>query len=143
LKSPKAIDVVRKLVESADILVENFRPGVMARLRLDYASLREINPKLIYCAISGYGQTGPSSELAAYAPAIHAASGYDIAHLAYQPGRERPDNCGIYIADVLSGTFAFGAIMSALVQRQQTGRGQMIDVSMQEAMLALLLGEVQ
>ena len=72
---------------SADILVENFRPGVMRRLKLDYGSLQQLNPKLIYCSISGYGQTGPSAELPAYAPVIHAASGYDMAHLSYQPGR--------------------------------------------------------
>ena len=69
-----------------------------------------LNPKLIYCSISGYGQTGPSAELPAYAPVIHAASGYDMAHLAYQPGRSRPDYCGIYHADVVTGTYAFGAI---------------------------------
>ncbi len=143
LKQPAAQDIVRRLLATTDVLVENFRPGVMRRFGLDYAALCEIHPALIYCAISGYGQTGPSSDLAAYAPAIHAASGYDLAHLAYQPGRERPDNCGIYIADVLSGTYAFGAIMTALLQRQQTGRGQMIDVSMLESMLTLLLGEVQ
>ena len=91
LKSPDAIKIVRRLVASADILVENFRPGVMRRLKLDYGSLRELNPKLIYCSISGYGQTGPSAELPAYAPVIHAASGYDMAHLSYQPGRSRPD----------------------------------------------------
>jgi CoA:oxalate CoA-transferase len=143
LKSPKAIDVIHKLVASADILVENFRPGVMRRLKLDYASLREINPKLIYCSISGYGQTGPSSELAAYAPVIHAASGYEMAHLAYQPGRSRPDYCGIYHADVFSGTQAFGAISAALYQRCGTGQGQHIDVSMLESMLGLTLNEVQ
>ncbi len=143
LKQPAAQDVVRRLLRTTDVLVENFRPGVMRRFGLDYTALSERQPALIYCAISGYGQTGPSSDLAAYAPAIHAASGYDMAHLAYQPGRERPDNCGIYVADVLSGTFAFGAVMTALLQRGQTGRGQMIDVSMLEAMLTLLLGEVQ
>jgi len=143
LKRAEAQDIVRRVLRDTDVLVENFRPGVMRRFGLDYAALAEANPALIYCAISGYGQTGPSSGLAAYAPAIHAASGYDMAHLAYQPGRERPDNCGIYIADVLSGTFAFGAVMAALVQRQATGRGQMVDVSMQEAMLGLLLGETQ
>jgi CoA:oxalate CoA-transferase len=143
LKQPAAQEIVRRLVANTDVLVENYRPGVMRRFGLDYAALGEINPALIYCAISGYGQTGPSSDLAAYAPAIHAASGYDIAHLAYQPGRDRPDNCGIYVADVLSGTYAFAAVMTALLQRQQTGRGQMIDVSMLESMLSLLLGEVQ
>jgi crotonobetainyl-CoA:carnitine CoA-transferase CaiB-like acyl-CoA transferase len=143
LKQPAAQDIVRRLLKTTDVLVENFRPGVMRRFGLDYGALGKSYPALIYCAISGYGQTGPSSDLAAYAPAIHAASGYDIAHLAYQPGRDRPDNCGIYVADVLSGTYAFGAVMTALLHRQQTGRGQMIDVSMLESMLTLLLGEVQ
>jgi crotonobetainyl-CoA:carnitine CoA-transferase CaiB-like acyl-CoA transferase len=143
LKSPQGIDAVRRLVTSADILVENFRPGVMHRLRLDYATLRALNPKLIYCSISGYGQTGPSAELPAYAPVIHAASGYDMAHLSYQPGRSRPDYCGIYHADVLTGVYAFGAISAALYQRAVTGSGQHIDVSMLESMLSLTLNELQ
>jgi crotonobetainyl-CoA:carnitine CoA-transferase CaiB-like acyl-CoA transferase len=131
------------LVASADILVENFRPGVMRRLKLDYGSLQALNPKLIYCSISGYGQTGPSAELPAYAPVIHAASGYDMAHLSYQPGRGRPDYCGIYHADVLTGVYAFGAISAALYQRHSSGHGQHIDVSMLESMLSLTLNEVQ
>ena len=143
LKEPGAVEIIRRLVANADVLVENFRPGVMARFGLGYPSLAALNPRLIYCAISGYGQTGPSSELAAYAPAIHASSGYDMAHLVYQEGRERPDNCGIYTADILSGTFAYGAIATALVQRHAAGQGQMIDVSMLEAMLNLTTTEVQ
>src|SRR6476619_672679 len=143
LKSPKGVEAVRRLVAMVDVLVENFRPGVMRRLKLDYASLREINPKLIYCSISGYGQTGPSAELPAYAPVIHAASGYEMAHLAYQPGRSRPDYCGIYHADVLTGVYAFGAISAALYQRLATGQGQHIDVSMLESMLSLTLNELQ
>jgi CoA:oxalate CoA-transferase len=143
LKSPKAIEVVHRLVANADILVENFRPGVMRRLKLDYATLQVLNPKLIYCSISGYGQTGPSAELPAYAPVIHAASGYDMAHLSYQPGRSRPDYCGIYHADVLTGVYAFGAISAALYQRHDSQRGQHIDVSMLESMLSLTLNEVQ
>ena len=123
--------------------MENFRPGVMRRLKLDYPSLQPFNPRLVYCSISGYGQTGPSAELPAYAPVIHAASGYDMAHLAYQPGRNRPDYCGIYHADVLTGVYAFGAISAALYQRQLNGRGQHIDVSMLESMLTLTLNEVQ
>ncbi len=143
LKSPEGAEAVRRLVANTDVLVENFRPGVMRRLKLDYESLRQLNPKLIYCSISGYGQTGPSAELPAYAPVIHAASGYDMAHLAYQPGRNRPDYCGIYHADVVTGTYAFGAIASALYQRARTGRGQQIDVSMLESMLSLTLSEIQ
>lgn len=143
LKSPDANEIILRLVAGADILVENFRPGVMRRLKLDYGSLQALNPKLIYCSISGYGQTGPSAELPAYAPVIHAASGYDMAHLAYQPGRSRPDYCGIYHADVLTGVYAFGAISAALYQRQGTQRGQHIDVSMLESMLSLTLNELQ
>src|ERR1700681_3197340 len=143
LKSPDAIEIIRRLVAGSDILVENFRPGVMRRLKLDYGSLRELNSKLIYCSISGYGQTGPSAELPAYAPVIHAASGYDMAHLSYQPGRSRPDYCGIYHADVLTGVYAFGAISAALYQRAGSGRGQHIDVSMLASMLSLTLNELQ
>ncbi len=143
LKSAQGAEAVRRLVETSDVLVENFRPGVMKRLKLDYDSIRALNPKLIYCSISGYGQTGPSAELPAYAPVIHAASGYEMAHLAYQPGRSRPDYCGIYHADVLTGVYAFGAIAAALYQRSLTGQGQHIDVSMLESMLSLTLNEVQ
>src|SRR5713101_6113657 len=143
LKSPDAVEAIRRLAAKADILVENFRPGVMRRLNLDYGALRELNPKLIYCSISGYGQTGPSAELPAYAPVIHAASGYEMAHLAYQPGRSRPDYCGIYHADVLPGVYAFGAILAALYQRTTTRQGQHIDVSMLESMLSLTLNELQ
>jgi len=147
LKSPAAVEAVRRLVATADVVVENFRPGVMRRFGLDYEALRPIKPDLVYCAISGYGQTGPSAELPAYAPVIHAASGYDLAHMAYQGAAQgaarRPDYCGIYVADVLTGTYAFGAIATALYQRQTTGGGQMIDVSMLESMLTLTLSEIQ
>ena len=143
LKSPAAVAAVCRLVVTADAVVENFRPGVMRRFGLDYAALRPIKPDLVYCAISGYGQNGPSAELPAYAPVIHAASGYDLAHMAYQGEARRPDYCGIYIADVLTGTYAFGAIVAALHQRQATGEGQMIDVSMLESMLTLTLSEIQ
>ncbi|MFI5011874.1 MAG: CaiB/BaiF CoA transferase family protein [Hyphomicrobiales bacterium] len=143
LKSPRAVEAARRLVATADIVVENFRPGVMRRFGLDYDPLKEIRPELIYCAISGYGHTGPSAELPAYAPVIHAASGYDLAHMAHQGEERRPDYCGIFIADVLTGTYAFGAIMAALYQREMTGQGQLIDVSMLESMLSLTLNEIQ
>src|SRR5438067_8520864 len=143
LKRPEAVDIVQRLVATTDVVVENFRPGVMQRFGLDYPTLKAVKPDLIFCAISGYGQTGPSAELPASAPVIHAASGYDLAHLAYQGGDRRPDYCGIYIADVVTGTYAFGAIMTALYQRQLTGEGQLIDVSMLESMLSLTLSEMQ
>jgi len=143
LKRPEAVEVVHRLVKTADVVVENFRPGVMQRFGLDYPKLREVNPAIVYCAISGYGQSGPSADRPAYAPVIHAASGYDLAQIAHQVEPRRPDYCGIFIADVLSGTYAFGAITAALHQRQATGIGQMIDVSMLESMLSLTLSELQ
>ncbi len=143
LKRPEAVEVVHRLVKTADVVIENFRPGVMARFGLDYTTLRAINPALVYCAISGYGQSGPSAGRPAYAPVIHASSGYDLAQIAHQLEPRRPDYCGIFIADVLSGTYAFGAINAALLQRAATGAGQMIDVSMLESMLSLTLGELQ
>jgi crotonobetainyl-CoA:carnitine CoA-transferase CaiB-like acyl-CoA transferase len=143
LKRPEAVEIVKRLVATADAVVENFRPGVMARFGLDYEALRVVKPDLVYGAISGYGQTGPSAGLPAYAPVIHAASGFDLAQIAYQPEPRRPDYCGIYIADVLTGTYAFGAIMAALYERQASGRGKFVDLSMLESMLSLTLSEIQ
>jgi crotonobetainyl-CoA:carnitine CoA-transferase CaiB-like acyl-CoA transferase len=143
LKSPRGADAARRLVATADVAVENFRPGVMRRFGLDYPAMQEIKPDIVYCAISGYGQAGPSAELPAYAPVIHASSGYDLAQIAHQLETRRPDFCGIFTADVLTGTYAFGAIMAALYQRQLSGEGQMIDVSMLESMLSLTLSEIQ
>jgi CoA:oxalate CoA-transferase len=115
----------------------------MARFGLDYPKLQPVNPAIIYCAISGYGQSGPSAGRPAYAPVIHASSGFDLAQIAHQLEPRRPDYCGIFVADVVSGTYAFGAIVAALFQRQAIGAGQMIDVSMLESMLSLTLGELQ
>ena len=143
LKSPRGVEAACRLVATADVAVENFRPGVMRRFGLDYPAMKQIKPDIVYCAISGYGQTGPSAERPAYAPVIHAASGYDLAQIAHQEEPRRPDYCGIFIADVLTGTYAFGAIVTALYQRQATGEGQMIDVSMLESMLSLTLSEIQ
>ena len=142
LKKPEAVTAIKKLATTVDILVENYRPGVMKRLGLDYAELAKVNPRLIYCAISGYGQTGPGAGRPAYAPVIHASTGYDMAHLFYQQGRQRPDNCGIFVADYASGAYAMGAILAAVHQRHATGKGQMVDVSMFETLVGMLLGEV-
>jgi CoA:oxalate CoA-transferase len=143
LKSPEILALIRKLVERCDVLVENFRPGVMQRFGLDYETLRAINPRLIYCSISGYGQTGPKALFPAYAPVIHAASGFDMVNLRYQDGADRPATSGIFIADVLGGTHAFGAIQAALYQREKTGEGQSIDLSMLESMVGMLVFETQ
>ena len=143
LKSPEIVAIIKQLVATCDVLVENFRPGVMQRFGLDFAALAAINPRLIYCSISGYGQTGPKALHPAYAPVIHAASGFDMVNLRYQDGADRPATSGIFIADVLGGTHAFGAIQAALYQRERTGQGQHIDLSMLEAMVGMLVFETQ
>ncbi len=143
LKSPEILDLMYRLVEQSDVVVENFRPGVMERLGLDFAKLAAINPRLIYCSISGYGQSGPKALFPAYAPVIHAASGFDMVSLHYQDSADRPATSGIFIADVLGGTHAFAAIQAALYQREKTGLGQFIDLSMLEAMVGMLVFETQ
>ena len=143
LKSADAIKLVHRLVAETDILVENFRPGVMDRLGLGYEALLKINPRLIYCSISGYGQTGPDSERAAYAMIVHAESGFDRSLMRYAGDRERPATGAIFVADVLGGIFGFSAIQTALVQRGRTGQGQRIDVALMDCMLNLLVYEMQ
>ena len=93
-----------ELAAQADVVVENFRPGVMKRLGLDYATLSRDNPRLVYASISGFGQTGPMASAPAYAPVIHAASGYELAYNQYQRGGDRPANNGIFIADVMGAS---------------------------------------
>ncbi len=143
LKSEVGLDVVRALVASADVVVENFRPGVMARLGLDYDSLDAINPRIIYCAISGYGQDGPKSKKPAYAPMVHAASGYDMTLLQYQEKQEKPAVTGVFVADILGGLYSTSAIQTALFQRERSGIGQQIDTTLMECMLNLLIYEIQ
>jgi len=143
LKAPAGAKLVAELAASADVFVENYRPGVTERLGLGHAALAAANPRLIYCSISGFGQTGPSAAKPAYAPVVHAASGFDLATMGYQPGAVVPPRTGLFIADVLAGVYAFGAVQTALLQRERTGRGQRIDVSMLDAMLTLQVYETQ
>ncbi len=149
LKDAASIDAVKKLAAMSDVLVENFRPGVMQRLGLDYETLRQLNPKLIYCSISGFGQTGPDAQRAAFAQIVQAASGYESTVAGYQTDEEgddegkRPANIGIFTADVLGALFAYSAILAALNQRHATGLGQQIDSTLMESMLLLMPYEVQ
>ncbi|MBN8975225.1 MAG: CoA transferase [Rhizobiales bacterium] len=143
LKTKAAKDIIYRLTKVSDVVVENFRPGVMARLGFDYATLSKHNPKLVYCSISGYGQTGSGATRAAYAPIIHAASGFDAANLTYQTGQDTPASTGIFTADILSGAYAFGAIQAALLHRERTGEGQAVDVALMDSMLNLLVFECQ
>jgi CoA:oxalate CoA-transferase len=143
LKHPESVALVHTLAKSVDIVLENFRPGVMSRLGMDYARLAAGNPRLIYCSISGYGQTGPDAQRAAYAPIINAASGHDLAQMLYQDERDRPPNVGIFTADLLTGVYAVTAIQAALLQRQRTNRGQHLDVTLIESMMNLMVYEFQ
>jgi CoA:oxalate CoA-transferase len=143
LKADAAKAIIYQLAKVSDVVVENFRPGVMARLGFDYATLSKQNPKLVYCSISGYGQSGPGATRAAYAPIVHAASGYDAANLSYQVEQDTPASTGIFVADILSGAYAFGAIQAALLHRERTGQGQAVDVSLMDSMLNLMVFECQ
>jgi crotonobetainyl-CoA:carnitine CoA-transferase CaiB-like acyl-CoA transferase len=142
LKHAQGAALAKQLVAKADVVVENFRPGVMARLGFDYPALAVANPRLVYCSISGYGQEGAHAGLPAYAPIVQAASGYDLANLGYQKGAERPLNTGIFTADYLAGVHAFGAVSAALVKRAATGEGSRIDCALMDAMLGMLAYEV-
>ena len=132
-----------RLAANADVVVENFRPGVMKRLGLDHATLSAQYPRLIYASISGFGQTGPKAGAPAYAPVIHAASGYESANAGYQRDQSRPLNNGIFLADVLGASYAFGAIQMALYERERSGLGQHIDVSLMDSVLSMLIYEMQ
>lgn len=143
LKNPEALLLVKRMVEKADVVLENFRPGVMQRLGLDYATLAAINPRLVYCSISGYGQSGPDAGKPAYAPVVHAGSGFDRALMRYAGDRDRPAAGAVFMADVLGGIYAFSAIQTALLQRSRTGTGQQVDVALMDCMLNLLVYELQ
>ncbi len=142
LKSREGITAARAIAAHCDVVVENWRPGVADRLGLGYESLRQLRPALVYCSISGFGQKGPDARRPAYAPIVHAASGFDLAQMGYQEGA-RPQNTATYTADVFGGMSAFAAIQSALFRRERTGEGQYIDVALLDGMLNILVAECQ
>jgi crotonobetainyl-CoA:carnitine CoA-transferase CaiB-like acyl-CoA transferase len=133
LAHAQARAVVLDLVRGADVVVENFSPGVMARYGLDETALRALRPDLVYCSISGFGQTGPLSSLQAYAHLINAISGMmDLD----RSGESTPRVSYLQTADVLAGAHAFGSICAALLRRARNGRGAYLDVSMLECLIA-------
>jgi crotonobetainyl-CoA:carnitine CoA-transferase CaiB-like acyl-CoA transferase len=135
LKQPKAIEVVKRLVPKVDVVMENFRPGVMDKLGIGYETLKQINPRLIYCAVSGFGQVGPDKGTAAFDGMIQAMSG--LMSITGFPSNG-PTRVGFAGADVMSGfTAAFG-VASALYQRTHTGKGQLVDVAMIDAVTGFL-----
>ena len=135
LKQPKAIEVIKRMVPKVDVVIENFRPGVMDKLGIGYETLKKINPKLIYAAVSGFGQVGPDKATAAFDGMIQAMSG--LMSITGFPSNG-PTRVGFAGADVMSGfTAAFG-IASALYQRTHTGKGQLVDVAMIDAVTGFL-----
>ena len=142
LKQPAGRDAALELASRSDIVVQNFRPAVMDRLGLGYAAMSERNPGIVYCSISGYGQTGPDADRPAFAMILHAASGMDLAMMGHQEA-DRPPATGIFTADVLSALYALIAVQGALAVRNATGRGQHLDVTLFESMLNLMPFEVQ
>ncbi len=144
LKAAEGQKIAKALIAQADVVIENFRPGIMKRFGLDYETLKQEFPRIVYCSISGFGQNGPFRDRAAYAPIAHASSGFDIAHLESQgESQTRPSVWGIMIADMLTGSYAFGAIQTALLGRASSDKGDFIDVSMMESMISLIPGQVQ
>jgi len=127
LKHPRGIELVKALARISDVLVENFKPGFMRRLGLDYDSLSGINPRLVYCSVSAYGQDGPYLDRPGYDMVLSAVGG-----LMYITGPERGEPCkvGVAITDVLTGVHAAAAITSSLYWRERSGRGQHLDCSL-------------
>lgn len=135
LKNPEGKEVFKKLVQTADVLVENYRPDVMTRLGLGYPVLSQFNPRLVYCAISGFGQTGPDAFKPAYDQIIQGLSGVMAVN-----GNERlnPLRCGFPVCDTVGGLNAAFAVLGALFHRERCGEGQFIDVAMLDSVMPLM-----
>lgn len=138
LKQPAAQEIFRRLAATADVIVENYRPGVMTRFGLDYASLSADNPRLIYASISGYGQTGPDAAKGGFDLVAQGVSG--LMSITGEPDGP-PVKVGVPITDLGAGLFTLAGILAALHARDRTGRGQYIDTSLVEAGLALSVWE--
>ena len=136
MKQPAGREILVELARRSDIFIENFRPGVAKRLGLDYETLKEINPRLVYCSISAFGQTGPYSNRSALDVAIQAMSG--IMSFTGEPDGP-PTRMGLPMADLCGAMFAVIAVLSAIHERASTDRGQFIDFSMLDGMVAMLM----
>lgn len=135
LRDPRGQAVLHRLVAGVDVVVENFTPGVVERLAADYPTLRAVNPRLIYCSITGYGQDGPYRVRKAYDPVVQAQSGV-MGLTGYPDGP--PAKCGIPVGDIAPGMYAALSIVSALYWRKRSGEGQYIDIAMLDCGVAWL-----
>lgn len=138
LKQPEGVEIVRKLAATADVFVQNYRPGVVKRLGLDFESLHKINPRLIYCQISGFGNTGPYASRGGYDLIAQGMSGV-ISVTGDEDGP--PAKSGIPLADLAAGLFGAYGILAALEYRERSGEGQLVDTSLLEAAMALTVWE--
>ncbi|MBB4008923.1 CaiB/BaiF CoA transferase family protein [Allorhizobium taibaishanense] len=132
------IEIVKALIASADVVIENFKVGGLAKYGLDYDSLKEINPRLIYCSVTGFGQDGPYAQRAGYDFMIQGMSG--IMDLTGEPDGA-PQKIGVAFADIFTGLYGVVAIQAALAQREKTGRGQAIDMALFDCMGAVLANQ--
>jgi len=139
LKKPASVEAARRLIARSDVLVENFRPGVMERLGLGYPQVRSLKEDIVYCSISGYGQSGPLRDWPAIDNIVQATSG--MMSLSGEPG-DPPVRVGFPVVDTLTGQTAAFAIMAALFRRERTGQGEYIDVAMMDASLAFMASAV-
>jgi len=139
LKNPEAIHIVNALVAEADVVIENFRPGVMKKLGIDYESLRQINPGLVYASISGFGQYGPYSQRAAYDLVAQAMGG--MMSITGHPDKP-PTRTGASLGDMSAALYAAYGIMVALFHKQKTGEGQFLDIAMMDSIFSLLESNV-
>lgn len=135
LKSPDGAEVFTRLLLGADVLVENLRPGTLARLGFGYDTVAALNPRLIYASVTGYGQTGPRRDEAGYDPVAQAEAG--VMEVT-GPADGEPSRVGVAITDFLAGQFMFSGILLALRERERTGRGQAIDIALFDAILATM-----
>jgi len=135
LKNPRGAELVKEFAKVCDVLVENFTPGLMKRFGLDYEAIREVNPRLVYCSISAYGQDGPYRDRPGYDMVLSAVGG--LMWITGPRGGE-PCKVGVAITDVVTGVYASGAITAALLWRERSGRGQYIDCSLLDAQVSAL-----
>ena len=133
-KTKEGQDIIKKLVLKADILIENFKVDGLRKYGLDFASLIKINPKLIYCSITGFGQTGPYAHRAGYDYIIQGMSG--LMSITGEPSGQ-PQKMGVAVTDILTGLYSVTAILSAIIQRDKTGKGQQIDMALLDVATAV------
>jgi crotonobetainyl-CoA:carnitine CoA-transferase CaiB-like acyl-CoA transferase len=137
-RTPEGQDVVRKLIADADVVIENFKVGGLAKYGLDWPSLQQVNPRLIYCSITGFGQTGPYAHRAGYDFIIQGMAGL-MSVTGEADGQ--PQKVGVAVTDVFTGVYAATAILAALIQRGVTGKGQQIDMALMDVATAIMANQ--